>query len=229
MYFKNCNATNHVAGVDPFNIVDYVGYLSNDEYFTYFPNDNCKHIFLYAGTEITVLNHKTINGFKKAIVNDEIVFIKEKYISKNIPYITYNIADNGKKRYMDWNCITDTTSDQWKLQNYNAYTGFNGIRMVENRYCIAIGSYFTTQIGTKIDVDLLSDDGSINTIKCILGDCKANVDTCSNNIYAKDGSILEFIVNTSSLTDKARLHGDLSHLSEELNGKVISVKIYKEG
>ena len=72
-------------------------------------------------------------------------------------------------------------------------------------------------------------NGSINTIKCILGDCKADIDTCSNNIYAKDGSILEFIVNTSSLTDKARLHGDLSHLSEELNGKVISIKIYKEG
>ena len=126
-----CDAGSHdsVAGVNPFDIIDYSGYLVDDFYYTYYPHEDCKHIDIY--------------------------------------------------------------------------------------------------IGTKIDILLCSENGKLHTVRCILGDCKADIDTDSGNIYAIDGSIMEFIVNTSSLPEQARLHGDVSYASKDLTGRLISIKIYK--
>lgn len=97
------------------------------------------------------------------------------------------------KSYMPYTAVTDTSSRQYKLLNGSeAYTDDNtGIRMVGDRYCIALGSYYTTEIGQK--VDLVLDNG--NVIKCVLGDCKADCDTNASNQYAGSGDVAEFIVD----------------------------------
>ena len=97
------------------------------------------------------------------------------------------------KSYMPYTAVTDTSSKQFKLLNGSeAYTDSNtGIRMVGDRYCIALGSYYTTEIGQK--VDLVLDNG--NVIKCVLGDCKADCDTNASNQYAGSGDVVEFIVD----------------------------------
>lgn len=97
------------------------------------------------------------------------------------------------KSYMPYTAVTDTSSKQFKLLNGSeAYTDNNtGIRMVGDRYCIALGSYYTTEIGQK--VDLVLDNG--NVIKCVLGDCKADCDTNASNQYAGSGDVAEFIVD----------------------------------
>lgn len=186
-----CDARNHssVAGITPFGIIDYSGYLIDDFYYTYYPHDYCKHIDIYIGTKLSVTKNESINGFVKVILeNRKIVWIKEKYITKDIMYTEYKIGDNGNKRYMDWECITDTTSNQYKLQT-KSYTGANGVRMINGRYCIALGSYFTTDIGTKIDV-LLQSEGNLHIVRCVLGDCKADIDTDSSNIYMQKTVVL---------------------------------------
>ncbi|MBR4315031.1 MAG: hypothetical protein IKP66_09000, partial [Lachnospiraceae bacterium] len=64
--------------------------------------------------------------------------------------------------------------------------------MSEGRYCIAVGSFYTTQIGQKID--LVLTNGTV--IKCILGDCKSDEHTDETHRYhAIDGSVAEFIVD----------------------------------
>lgn len=52
---------------------------------------------------------------------------------------------------MDYRTITDKTSKQFDMQNNEAYTDVNtGLRMVNDRYCIAVGSFYTKTIGKKL-------------------------------------------------------------------------------
>lgn len=102
-----------------------------------------------------------------------------------------------KMSYEDYGMISDPSSDQYKLQNWYGYTDYTtGIRMVNGRYCIAIGSYYSTSIGQYIDVVL--ENGAY--IPCIVADCKADYDTLNGagQIGANNGMI-EFVVDSSAL------------------------------
>lgn len=218
----------YAENVYPFNFVDVAAFTNNDSYFTYYPHDNCKRIKIDIGTKIMAFDEE-INGYTKVLINNEICWIKSKYISDTINYSDYPIYENGRKSYMDWQFITDISSPHYKLQQ-QAYTGNLGIRMVGDRYCIAIGSAFTTKIGSKIDLTVQHEDGSTSKIKCILGDCKADCDTDYYNMYGKDGSLAEFIVNTSSLPPAVNSpiygSGDVSDCSKELSGNIIKIRVY---
>lgn len=116
-------------------------------------------------------------------------------IADNVPNWDTN-CDSNRKLYMYYTSVTDTTSNQYSLlYGESAYTDVNsGIRMVGDRYCVALGSYYTTTIGQKVDVVL--EDGSV--IKCILGDCKADCHTNNTHQYAiGTGNVVEFIVDAS--------------------------------
>ena len=215
----------HVAGINPLELVNYVGYTKDDTEITFFPNKNGTHFNISIGSKLVVLKDKKINGYVKILYDNKIYWTQESNITlkKPISY-KYNVYDSGRKNYMDWNCITDRTSDQYKLQNSIAYTDLEtGIRKIGDRYCIAVGSFFTIKQGTKIN--LFMDNGNI--IKCILSDSKADCDTDSTHIYASDGSISEFIVNTSSLPYSAKLRGDVSFSSKKLKGKIIKVEVFE--
>lgn len=122
-----------------------------------------------------------------------------------------NVADGSgncnsiTRSFMAYTKVTSKTSAQYALLNSNrAYTDQKtGFRMVDGRYCIAVGSGYTQKIGTKID--LVLEDGSI--IKCILGDCKSDKDTdAETHTYCKwDGSVAEFII------DNAYFNTDTEH------------------
>lgn len=77
-----------------------------------------------------------------------------------INYTTYDIPENrGFKSYMDYRTITSTGSKQFQLQNLYANTGDYGIRMVDDRFCIAVGTHFDAQIGQYLD--LILENGSV--------------------------------------------------------------------
>ena len=143
------------------------------------------------------------------------------------PYITkYVPSNNSFKSYMGYKAITSKSSPQYKLQ-LQAYTGEYGIRMVnidgENRYCIALGSFYTTKIGTKIDVVMANG----NILKCILGDMKANIHTDAQNIRARDGSVVEFIIDSTSLHPMARRMGNVSYAAEKFSGEIKEIRVYQ--
>ena len=155
------------------------------------------------------------NGWSRVLYKKRIRYIYTKYLSKTKPkneaeylgeYIEY-IAPGGHhpKTFMDWDCITDTSSKQYQLKQ-SSYIGNYGIIMNGERYCVALGSGFIPCVGTKFDLIL-----AIGTIiPCIAGDMKADQHTdSSNRITSHDGSIAEFIVNTSSLVSDARRMGDI--------------------
>lgn len=127
------------------------------------------------------------------------------------------------KSYMDWRKITSTSSMQYKLQHSVAYTGDYGIRMINGRYCVAVGSRFTVKHGTPLDIVL--ENG--NVLKCVLADTKANVDTDSTNTFHKgDGSVVEFVVDSEMLPSSVLQKGSF-HVLDEFAGRVIEVRVYE--
>lgn len=103
-------------------------------------------------------------------------------------------CDSTVRTYMPYTAVTNVASEQYALLNGPAaWTDVEtGLRMVGDRYCIAVGSGYSQKIGTKINLVLA--DGSI--IRCITGDAKADEHTDSSHRYQKyDGSVAEFIVD----------------------------------
>ena len=138
-------------------------------------------------------------------------------------YTDMEVPDNNSfKSYMDASCITNISTPQYQLKSSYALAD-NGIYTINGRYCVAVGSYYTTQIGTL--VDLIMENGSI--VPCILADCKSDKDTDNTNRQNSNGSIVEFVVSTRYLDSIARRMGDCSYADERLLGEILAIRIYK--
>jgi hypothetical protein len=122
------------------------------------------------------------------------------------------------KSYMDYRTITSTGSPQYKLQQQA--NSVNGFRMLGGRYMIALGSAFG-KVGDHVTIVLESGV----SIPCIIGDIKADHHTdSSNKVHLSDGSIIEFIVDTGSLSSKIKSTGDCSYAEHiNLQGRVKSI------
>lgn len=124
-------------------------------------------------------------------------------------------ADGSFKSYMSYRALTNTRTPQYRLQQ--GATTVNGFRMYDGYYMVALGSYYGSQIGAKYRITF----GDGQSINCILGDQKANCDTDSTNSYmVRDGSIVEFIVDTASLSHASRSSGNI----QEFKGRVVSIQ-----
>lgn len=153
---------------------------------------------------------KAQKKFKKAKVR------KTKYIKMEVP------KHNNFKSYMSYRAITCKTSKQYKLQQ-KAKTGKFGIRTVEGRYLIAMGTYYTKNVGDKFDITL--SDGTI--IKCMIGDIKADKDTDSKKQKQKyDGSIIEFITDTDKMPSTVKRAGSYT-VCKKFSGSIKEIKKVK--
>lgn len=118
----------------------------------------------------------------------------------------YNIPVEGDgfiHPYMDYKKITSKVSRQWAVVNSeDAHSDpTTGLRMVGNRYCIAIGQGYGMCAGDKVDVVL--SDGSY--IPCILGDMKAVLDTDEFMQYhLSDHDVVEMIVDDTVFYDTSQ-------------------------
>lgn len=124
------------------------------------------------------------------------------------------------KSYMDKDAITAYGSLEYK-QKEAAYIDENGVACLDGRMLIAVGTGHNAPVGSNLDVYLSSG----KVLKCKVGDTKANRDTRADNIvHASDGSIIEFLVETSQMNRKARQMGDMSYAGME-GGIVKVVKV----
>ena len=151
---------------------------------------------------------------------DKTAYMYKDYISSIKPkYRDYDVPSNrGFKSYMHYGAITSTSSKQYILQQ-KACTGKYGIRQVNGRYCVAIGSYFNSRIGVMFD--LILENGAV--IPCIMADQKSDKHTDSSNIITThNGCLSEFIVDIYSL-DK---DGDISYCNDKWKSPVKKVRVY---
>lgn len=182
------------------------------------PNTNSESIDKYFWNKELIVSYIDDNWAK---IKDDNGYIERRFITEDKIGFSYKDAPkNTRKSYMDYRTITSKSSRQYKLQQI-AYTGDDGIRMVNGRYCIALGSYYTTKIGQYVDIEL--ENGVI--IPCILADCKSDRHTDSLHQIHKDGSVVEFVVDTKLLPRLVKLMGDVSYMNE-WKSQVVNVKVY---
>ena len=112
-------------------------------------------------------------------------------------------------------------SNQGKLQTL-ATTDSKGLRTVNDRYTVAIGSHFNCEVGQYFDIVL--KNGTI--ISAICGDWKANKDTDSTNVYTRNGCATEFIVDSTKLCSAAKSSGDISSVYDEWDSPVTEIHVY---
>lgn len=132
------------------------------------------------------------------------------------------------KSYMSYKAIKDETSKQYELQEKYAYTGEYGIRQINKRFCVAVGTYFDMGIGAYFD--LVLENGTI--IPCILSDVKDEKHTLSDNITTSDnGCVSEFVVDEEYLPYKIKNNestgtGDISDCCKEWDSPVVEIRVY---
>ena len=151
-------------------------------------------------------------------------YMSLQYISnEKLNYRDYTVPiTSGFKSYMPYTAITNKASKQFKLQQM-ASTDTYGIRTVNNRYCVAIGTAFNAQVGTYFDMILANE----TVISCIVSDIKADKHTDKNNmITVSNGCLTEFIVNSNILDRNAKRMGDISYCCDEWNSRVEKIRVY---
>lgn len=171
------------------------------------------------------LNSGEIDNEIETPVETQHIMGKEEIVKTYTDYDTP--TNNAFKSYMDYRTITDKTSEQYKLQK-QAYTEWHGIRVVDDKYCIAVGSYYSTTIGQNIDVILKND----NVIHCIVADLKKDIHTDSTNRQNPNGSIVEFIVDTDVLHERIQDSGDISFFenvwgTDLFSGEIDTIRVYR--
>ena len=170
---------------------------------------------------------KENKNWLKIKYKNKYAYVYKQYISKKkINYDLYSVPEySGYKSWMPYTAITSISSPQYLLQNEYAYTGTYGIRQINGRYCVAIGSHFTEDIGQYFD--LILENGTV--IPCILADQKADEDTDSDGIFTLyNGCATEFIVDVDNLNYAAKRDGDISSCCEEWNSPVSIIKLYEK-
>lgn len=130
-------------------------------------------------------------------------------------------SQNGFFSYMDADCITSANSSQYALKK-DYRLDSSGIWTYDGRWCIAVGSYYTKEIGKYIDICL--KNGTV--ITGVLSDCKSDKDTDSTCRQNPNGSIVEFIVNESSLSKEVKKHGNCAFAYPQWQSEVDHIDIY---
>ena len=156
-------------------------------------------------------------GAMTEVVIEEKRFDAPKPVEYAVP-----MGDTSFKSYMDWECITNTNSPQYKLQE-DCWTDDTGLRRHGDDYVVALGSYYGKYIGERFEITLDSGD----KFTAVIGDFKADCHTDSLHRYTPmsgDGkNVVEFIVDVGSLDSTAKKMGDISYISG-FKGNVRSVE-----
>ena len=193
------------------------------------PNKRSKIVgYVYWNDKIKVIK-KVNKKWYKINFRGKKRYVHADYIRKEkYKYQTFNSPSSKTfKSFEDARCITNNKEiSQGKLKSKYRLDYHSGVWMVGNRYCIAVGSYYTKKIGVKIDL-VLSHKGRKHTLKCITADSKSDNDTVNQHRIHKDGSIVEFIVKTVHLPKKAQIMGDVSYAGKKFKGKIEKIRVYK--
>lgn len=193
---------------------------SNNTYIKSKPVSNSESIGVYYWNTKLLVTY--VNDDWAKIKDVEHYIHRESITETPVTYVNRDVPKNNTiKSYMGYKAITSKTSNQYKLQHSFAYTDANGLRVVNGRYCVALGSYYTTTIGQYVDIEL--ENGSV--IRGILADCKSDKHTDSTNRINPNGSVVEFVVDSKALNKTAKKMGDISHVNG-WNSKVVNIKVY---
>ncbi len=138
-------------------------------------------------------------------------------------YINYTIPPySGFKSYMSYKTITNESSKQYQLQKI-ATSSYNGLRTINGRYLIAVGTHFKAEIGTYIDLVLQNG----NIIPCIVGEIKSDEHTDGSRIFTTANNCCsEFITDNTKLPATVKTTGNVSNVQDGWNSPVGNFIVY---
>ena len=168
---------------------------------------------------------------KQTTIKDCEPKLTAEYAALGVPNI-----NSSFKSWMSYRAVTDTRSPQYKFINTYGWSddegfmrcsGESDLGIEDDYYLIALGSYYSTEVGTKYRITL--DTGRV--FYGALADCKDNKHTNSTNQYVPHNkNIVEFLVDTSKLNADVRRMGS-ANVYMPLNGSVVKIEkinfIYK--
>lgn len=124
--------------------------------------------------------------------------------------------------YMDYRKITHTNSKQYELQQ-ECWTDELGLRRHGSDYVIAIGTYFSNNVGDRFKIYL--DNG--NSFYATIGDIKADSTTDEMNAYVPidntTGNMVEFIIDDKAANTNMLMMGTVSYY-DFFDGAVIDIE-----
>lgn len=175
----------------------------------------------YIYNQVSEINKKTYSTENIGATASVADYPEQNTASYDIP-----AYDTSFKTYMDYRCITNENSDQYKLQQL-AWTDEDGLRRLGDTYLVAMGTYYAEECGKVFEVEF--DTGEI--IMVVVGDIKADSHTDINNqyspVYDNEGNmisanVLEFIVDTQEMARKAKRLGSVETCAN-LQGNIKSI------
>lgn len=134
---------------------------------------------------------------------------------KPVKYLALPRGSTGAfKAWEGYDSITNQRSRQYKLKQLYRLDE-NGCYRFNNDYAVAMGTFYVKNIGQRFEITFSTG----KTIKVIAGDVKANKDTINGQYCKANGSIIEFIVDSSMLPKGM---GDVSNLG--FKGSIKSIR-----
>lgn len=185
--------------------------------------------------EIVVTNEET-EGIEDNQINENIEFYENcleseeseseeicEYEDSDSNILFSEEFDSSFKAYMDYRCITDTSSIQYELQQ-QAYTDERGFRRIGDDYCVALGTGITGGCGERFLISL--DSGYSFT--AVVSDVKSDEHTDATNCYVprgdNSGNVVEFIIDTDYAESNMLSSGNAGYY-DDLSGNIISVDV----
>ena len=111
-------------------------------------------------------------------------------------------------------------SGQWKKIQTIAYSDANGLRKVDDYYCVAMGSYYTKTLGDLFKITTSTG----NVFEVIITDFKSDRHTDVNHQYTLTNQcMVEFYVDYACFNPKAKRSGSISSIAG-FEGKVVKVE-----
>ena len=164
-------------------------------------------------------------GIVKCNTSKAACYILEDEYTGSFNYSDYKqitTKSHGFKSYTRYTALTKKSSKQYKLQHGYAYTGQYGIRMVNGRYCIAVGTGVCKKVGQYIDVIL--ENGT--WIPCIMADQKADqhTDKKYHITTVHNKCVCEFYLD--EVPKRIKDCGDVSKACPEWQSPVCEFRVY---
>lgn len=180
--------------------------------------------------EIAVTTDEPISTNKDVTITEAVLISDSKsnsiFVDKSEEKLEYHstyLSSCGFKSFMPYNTITSKSSNQYKIQNIATTDKETGIRIVNERYCVAIGTGANAKVGQYCDLVLENDQ----IIPCVVADIKKDKDTASDNLTSQNGCVSEFLVDYDYLPSIVLKMGDCSYCKEEWNSPVCEIRVYE--
>ncbi len=148
---------------------------------------------------------------------------------KSPQFIIYSmpLLDTSFKSFMDYKTITSKSSDQYKLQE-KATTDEYGLRKIDECYLVAMGTFYTENVGDKFKITLEDGDEFFVIIGDVKQDCHTDVNNQYAPVYCSNGeflgaNIIEFIVDTDELSKEVRNLGSVGAY-DFLDGNIVKIQ-----